>query len=154
LKNLSTAGTKGIPFDNHLKLYLGSLNDWDLNAKVQRFTASPTALHNMQAYQTSGKLQRPLVTIHNTADQVVPYSHELGYWWKTLGTGSSSRLTVVPVFRYGHCNFQASEILLAFAIMVLQDLGQPLNASVENVLPASQRSEFRARAAQMNAIRH
>ncbi len=143
----------GSPFDNHSRLYFGSQNDLDLNFKVQRFTASPVALANVQAYQTTGRLQRPLVTLHTTGDPVVPYWHELAYFGRTLGQGSTPLFTSLPVFRYGHCNFQASEVLLAFALMVLQDLGQPLNASVENVLPASQRSEFRAKGIQLKVIR-
>ena len=143
----------GNPYDNHARWYFGSQNDIDLNFKVERITASPTALANMQAYQTTGKLRRPLVTLHTTGDQIVPYWHELGYGLKVLVSGSIGRLTSIPVFRYGHCNFQASDVLLAFVLMVLNDLGQPMSASVTNVLPAGQQLDFRARATQMNAIR-
>ena len=142
----------GNPYDNHLKWYFGSQNDFDLNSKVQRFTASPTALANVQAYQTTGKLQRPLVTLHTTGDQIVPYWHEFLYWVKTALSGSSSRLTILPVARYGHCNFQASEALLAFGLMILQDLGQPMNASVADVLPPSQRNAFHQRAKELHLI--
>jgi hypothetical protein len=143
----------GNPYDNHTRWYFGSQNDFDLNSKVQRITASSTALANMQSYQTTGKLQRPLVTLHTTGDQIVPYWHELAYGVKALFAGSGGRLTSIPVARYGHCNFQASDVLLGFVLMVLQDLGQPMNASVAKVLPEGQQSEFHSRASQMKAIR-
>uniref|UniRef100_Q02DB2 Peptidase S9 prolyl oligopeptidase catalytic domain-containing protein n=1 Tax=Solibacter usitatus (strain Ellin6076) TaxID=234267 RepID=Q02DB2_SOLUE len=143
----------GNPYDNRARWYIGSQNDFDLNFKVERVAASPTALANMQAYQTTGKLRRPLVTLHTTGDQIVPYWHELGYGLKVLVSGSIGRLTSIPVARYGHCNFQASDVLLAFVLMVLNDLGQPMSASVANVLPSGQQPDFRARAVQLNAIR-
>ena len=143
----------GNPYDNHTRWYFGSQNDLDLNSKVQRITASPTALANMQAYQTTGKLKRPLVTIHTTEDQIVPYWHELAYGLKALFAGSGAELLSIPVTRYGHCNFQASDVLLGFALMVLKDLGQPMSASVANVLPPGQQADFHSRAARLNAIR-
>jgi hypothetical protein len=143
----------GNPYDNRFRWYFGSQNDFDLNFKVPRIAASPTALANMQAYQTTGKLQRPLVTLHTTNDQIVPYWHELAYGLKALFNGSGAQLASIPVARYGHCNFQASDVLLGFVLMVLKDLGQPMSSSVSNVLPAGQQTDFHSRATQLNAIR-
>jgi hypothetical protein len=142
----------GNPYDNHAHIYLGSQNDLDLNIKVHRSTASPSALAAMQAYQTTGALKQPLVTIHTTGDQIAPYWHEPLYWWKVLEAGSISRLTSLPVFRYGHCNFQASDILLGFAVMVLRDLARPMSSSISNVLPPAERQEFVKRAQEMHAL--
>jgi pimeloyl-ACP methyl ester carboxylesterase len=143
----------GNPYDNRNRWYFGSQDDFALNSKVERLTASTTALANMQAYQTTGKLLRPLVTLHTTGDQIIPYWHEWEYGLKALFAGSSSKLISIPVSRYGHCNFQASDVLFGFVLMVLADLGTPMSSSVTNVLPPSQQNDFRTRAAQMNAIR-
>ncbi|MEO8592211.1 MAG: hypothetical protein ABI759_02720 [Candidatus Solibacter sp.] len=152
--NDATQKLAGSPYDNRTRFYFGSSNDWDLNARVQRFAANPAALANLQPYQTSGKLQHPLITLHNTADQIVPYGHEFGYWSKTTAAGASSSFIGLPAFRYGHCNFQAWEVLLGFALMVLRDAGQPMASSVAGVLPAEQQARFRARALEMSAIHH
>ena len=66
----------GSPFDNTDRIYSGSADDAALNAGVHRYKASPTALANLQAYQTTGQLTRPLVSLHTTLDPVVPYDHE------------------------------------------------------------------------------
>ena len=50
-----------------------------LNLGVRRYTASPTALANVGAYQTTGQLAKPLVTLHTTLDPVVPFWHEAMY---------------------------------------------------------------------------
>ena len=144
----------GNPFDNRFRIYLGSSNDLDLNLKVPRTGPDPAAVISMQQYQTSGKLTRPLVTLHTTGDQIVPYWHESVYWLKAAGTGSLPRLTSLPVFRYGHCNFQLSDVLLAFDLMVLQDLGHPMSSSVVHVLPPAQQQEFVNRAGQYDALLH
>jgi hypothetical protein len=69
---------------------------------------------------TTGKLQRPLVTLHNTADPIVPYSNELIYAARALFSGSRSLLTPLPVFSYGHANFTVQEVLGAFGLLVQQ----------------------------------
>ena len=67
----------GNPYDNSRRLYLGSGNDFWLNLLVDRYHADPAALAAIEAdYQTSGKLAAPLVTLHTTADPIVPYWHE------------------------------------------------------------------------------
>ena len=70
----------GFPFDNRGRWYRGSTNDLLLNLLVPRADADPAAIAEMDTfYNTSGDLQRPLVTIHTRRDQQVPYAHELLY---------------------------------------------------------------------------
>ena len=107
----------GNPYGNRLQLYLGSSNDLRLNLRVQRFTASPTAVANMTKYETTGRLTRPLITLHTQADDVVPFLHEPLYLAKVFLTGHSGLLPL-PVNRYGHCNFNTNELLTAFALTV------------------------------------
>jgi hypothetical protein len=107
----------GNPFGNQLRFYFGSSNDLRLNLRVQRFTASRLAAEEMTRYETSGRLTRPLVTLHTTGDEVVPFWHEPLYLAKVLLTGHRG-LVPLPVARYGHCNFTTNEILTAFALAV------------------------------------
>src|SRR5207249_10158385 len=67
--------TGGMPFDNVDRSYAGSHDDAALNAGVARFrfTADPALVAQLQ---TSGRLARPLVTIHTTGDPIVPIWHE------------------------------------------------------------------------------
>jgi pimeloyl-ACP methyl ester carboxylesterase len=107
----------GNPFGNLFRLYFGSSNDLRLNLRVQRFAASPVALAAMTQYETNGHLTRRLVTLHTTADELIPFSHETLYLAKVLLSGHSG-LIPLPVARYGHCNFTATEILTAFGLTV------------------------------------
>jgi hypothetical protein len=109
----------GQPFDNRHRDYTGSDNDFLLNFLVQRFSADSTALAEIQAhYQTSGKLSRPLVSMHTTGDHLVPYWHETVYLGKVTSTGSLMNFYTIPISRYGHVNFTLSEILDGFALLV------------------------------------
>ena len=111
------AALGGNPFGNLFRLYYGSSNDLRLNLRVQRFAASPAALAAMIPYETNGHLTRRLVTLHTTADEIVPFSHETLYLAKVLFSGHTG-LVPLPVSRYGHCNFTATEILTAFGLTV------------------------------------
>jgi pimeloyl-ACP methyl ester carboxylesterase len=111
----------GNPFDNTRRIYLGSDHDWWLNRRVQRFEADPAALAEIEEnYQTSGQLVSPLITLHTTLDPIVPYWHERLYRWKTVCAGSWLEHINIPVYRYGHCNFERGEVLTAFLLLVLK----------------------------------
>lgn len=111
----------GQPFDNSERIYIGSYNDLRLNREIQRFHADQTAIEEIEAYyQTTGSLVSPLVTIHTTKDEIVPYWHETLYRWKVFKSGSSFLHTNIPIFRYGHCNFKTSELLGAFAVLIFK----------------------------------
>jgi pimeloyl-ACP methyl ester carboxylesterase len=109
----------GSPYDNRDRWYWGSSNDLRLNLRVRRFSADPQALEQVKRYETSGRLTRPLVTLHTTGDEIIPYWHELYYVAKARPSGNGS-LVPIPVFRYGHCNFTSLEVLGAFGLLVLQ----------------------------------
>ena len=108
----------GQPYDNTKRLYTGSANDALLNQKVFRTSADPQALAALQAYQTTGKLRVPLVTMHTTGDEIVPYWHQTKYTSKVKASGSSSCYYAIAINRYGHCNVTASEIMSGFIILL------------------------------------
>ena len=116
----------GQPFDNQDRVYTGSADDAQLNLLVQRFTADQTALNNIDAlYQTTGQLSVPLVTLHTTLDQQVPYWHEPLYRVKVIQSDSLALHQPIEINRYGHCNFEASEVVGAFLQLVSLVLNPP-----------------------------
>lgn len=110
----------GNPFDNLGTVYTGSFKDSRLNAKVARFAAASAAVSSLQAYETSGLLHDPLVTLHTLADPVVPFWHETLYNAKAQSTGSSRELVQIPALRYGHCNVSATEAKAAVLTLLLK----------------------------------
>jgi pimeloyl-ACP methyl ester carboxylesterase len=141
----------GFPFGNLSRTYTGSSNDLLLNLLVPRIGAAPAALAEMAAnYETTGVLQRPLVTLHTVRDQQIPYWHEQLYALKTIASGAFlTRHINVKVDRFEHCNFTPEEVLTAFAVMLVYDGLVPSVSSVEPVLNAAQLSRFRALTAEL-----
>jgi pimeloyl-ACP methyl ester carboxylesterase len=126
------------PFDNATRHYSGSLNDVRLNRLVQHFSADPAALAEIQDYyQTSGLLSVPLVSMHTIGDPIVPYWHTTLYRAKTLANHTALKYLNVPIFRYGHCTFQAKEVLAGFSLLVSRVSGAPLY----NIQPAQTDTE-------------
>ena len=97
----------GNPFGNHTRWYSGSKNDLRLNLQVQRFKMAPAARRALKAYETTGALRIPMVSLHTVADDVVPAWQEILYLVKVDPATSRGKFLPFPVFRYGHCNFTA-----------------------------------------------
>ncbi len=128
--NNATEVLGGQPFDNTTRVYSGSNDDAALNAGIQRIAADPAALNEMEAnYQTTGVLDSPLVTLHTTLDQQVPYWHEVLYLQKTQASGSwpGQHINYPPTQVYGHCQFALLDVLGAFSLMLLMSSGDSLN---------------------------
>jgi pimeloyl-ACP methyl ester carboxylesterase len=113
----------GIPFDNRVTHYTGSANDELLNRKVERVTETPQARRTVSAYQTSGQLTRPLVTIHTSQDPIIPVWHEPLYATKAKARNSAGQLAQFTVNRYNHCNITAGEALYGFVVLLLHVAG-------------------------------
>ena len=105
----------GQPFDNIGRSYSGSSQDETLNALVARFAADANARDEIEAsYQSTGTLSRPLVTLHTTGDEIVPFWHMDRYAEKVSATGSAGNHAAIVVERYGHCNFELLEVVEAY----------------------------------------
>jgi hypothetical protein len=119
--NDAAATLGGFPFENRWTWYRGSKNDFLLNLFVPRVGADPAGVAEMKKnYNTTGQLSIPLVTMHTTLDQQVPYFHEFLYNLKTISQGSFWTEHVnFPINRFGHCNFTPDEALLGFGLMLL-----------------------------------
>jgi hypothetical protein len=71
-------------------------------------------------YNTSGRLDHPLITMHTLRDQQVPYHHEFLYNLKTLASGDwLIRHLNIPINRFEHCYFKPAEAVAGFALMLL-----------------------------------
>ncbi len=141
----ATATLRGQPFDNQHRLYFGSSNDFQLNLRVERYTATPAAKAEVAAhYETSGKPKIPILTLHTTGDPIIPYWQESLYTVKTLVGGSFFQRINIPVANYGHCTFSAGDVLASFALIVLRDTGLNLTSQIETILPETHRREFGA----------
>lgn len=151
--NDATLKLGGQPFGNLFRMYSGADDNAALNQNIARFFPDLAALGTIQSrYQTTGRLTRPLVTLHTTGDPIIPYWHQSIYTLKTLLTGSFGRHVNIPILRYGHCNFTAPEALVGFAVLLFMS-GMPDAAVVEGVLPdEASRAEFRALARQYGAV--
>jgi len=116
----ATATLGGFPYFNSNRIYTGTANDTLFNQLVQRFNADPAAIQEMlKNYNTSGLLDIPLVTMHTTEDQQVPYRHQQIYTLKTLASGDlGSNHIPIKIDRYGHCNFNLGEVITALFLML------------------------------------
>lgn len=151
--NDAIAKLHGQPYDNQTRIYKGSDNDLLLNLLVQRVSADPAALIAMAAgYETNGNLLGPVVTLHTMGDPIIPWWHEPLYGFKVVAQGEMSKRSAIPVRAYGHCNFTTSDVLLAFAVMVLKESGQTLPRGAELLAPESQRQQFLNRAREAHVL--
>jgi pimeloyl-ACP methyl ester carboxylesterase len=120
---IATSG--GNPFGNRLKWYWGSDNDWALNVGVERVRADRDARsYTRQYYTPSGKLRRPLIAVHTTDDEIVPFRHEILYFLKALANRSLRNFTLIPIQRYGHCNITPQELTGSVGLLI-QKTAQP-----------------------------
>ena len=105
----------GNPYDNIGVEYQGSLDDGALNAAVARFASDDSALAAIDAsYQSSGKLTRPLVTMHTSGDPIVPAWHASLFRDKVVAEKTEALHEQYLFDRYGHCTFSLFEIVGAF----------------------------------------
>lgn len=117
--NDARAQLGGNPFGNLDRTYAGSLDDDALNQGIFRTGADEAATAEIAAnYETSGLLRVPLITLHTTGDEVVPYWHAPLYTQKVQTTGSGAFYEHRQVNRFGHCAFQPLEVLGAFSDIV------------------------------------
>ncbi|MGQ8335932.1 hypothetical protein ACUNWD_05225 [Sunxiuqinia sp. A32] len=104
----------GVPFDNTNTWYTGSHNDRKLNSTVQRISASASAA----AYETTGNIGIPVVTIHTTGDHITPFWHNPLYRLKVFLNGKSLLHSGIPVVEYGHCTITESHLAAALTILI------------------------------------
>lgn len=89
----------------------------ELNDGVRRLPADP-AKRNADAHPdavpTTGRIEAPLLTLHNTGDVFVPISHQVSYAKKADAAGSADLLVQRAIRAAGHCKFTAEEVTTAW----------------------------------------
>jgi hypothetical protein len=122
------ATARGLPVDNRHTKYTGSLDDPALNAGLERIKGDGRAgAYAHRFYRPTGNLHRPLVTLLNSLDPVVPFADEEIYEDLVTQKQNSAFLTVMKVDGYGHCDFTTQEVFAAFTVMVQQGEAQLVN---------------------------
>ena len=93
----------------------------ELNRSVARIAANP-AYRDPATYPEfadfTGKIQRPLLTIHGTGDLFVPISLEQSYRRIVDAAGAGDLLVQRAIRRAGHCTFSQEERIAAFEDLV------------------------------------
>lgn len=107
----------GLAFDNRARVYSGSEDDAALNKAIRRIQGEAAALAAVAPLETSGRLRRPLVTLHTRQDAIVPYWHESLYQAKVSHWLAVGYLDEIVVEAYGHCNFTAGQVLNALGVL-------------------------------------
>lgn len=119
-KTLSVAAATNAGVTYSVDQSLGLTNE-ALNAGVPRYAADP-ALRNAAAHpdavETSGKISKPLLTIHGLGDLFVPISQEQLYRSKADAAGAGDLLVQRAIRSGGHCKFSDAEIKAGFADLV------------------------------------
>ncbi len=119
------AGPSSAAADNSRTLYrvddgLGTTSD-QLNREVARIEANP-AYRDPATYPEfapeTGKIQRPMLTLHGTGDLFVPISQEQSYRKIVDAAGAGDLLVQRAIRRAGHCNFSEQEREQAFDDLV------------------------------------
>ena len=88
-------------------------------------------------------MENPLITLHTTRDQQVPFQHEALYALKTATWGNFiTRHLPVVIDRFEHCNFTPDEVLASFAIMLFYDGAVQEVSGVGAFLTADQAARF------------
>jgi hypothetical protein len=76
--------------------------------------ADPSAIASLQRTSVpTGHLDVPNLTLHTTADPLVPVQHEAEYGDVVRAAGSGSLLRQAFVERWGHCAFTTAELVAA-----------------------------------------
>lgn len=109
----------GNPVGNADLIYAGSGDDAALNAGVRRYRAdAKAAAYLARWYTPSGKLERPMLELHDTGDPLVPASGTFEYALAAQRAGHGENFVQQYVVHEGHCVFTPGQIGAAFGELV------------------------------------
>ena len=85
---------------------------------TQAPSAKRSARHYVEKYADySGDLKRPVLTLHNTFDPLVPAYHERVYADKVAEAGKADMLVQAFAEAVGHCAFTGPQLISVLAAM-------------------------------------
>jgi hypothetical protein len=106
----------------HYSLAAGlGMTSVQLDAAVRRLAALPgyrDATAHPDAVPTTGKIDRPLLTLHTTGDMFVPISQEVAYRQKVDAAGKGDLLVQRAIRDPDHCGFSDAEYITAWNDLV------------------------------------
>lgn len=80
--------------------------------------AKPSARNYVEHWADfSGKIKKPLLTLHTQTDSLVPVSHESAYAATVAAAGRSDLLAQTFTSGNGHCNFTGPQLLTALGAL-------------------------------------
>ena len=120
LAELTQVRTRGLsPVTNLGVTYSGSDDDDALNAGVFRAGSHPDALAFLvSAYDPTGEVPIPVVTLHTIGDGLVIVENENAYAQTLREAGTRGNLFRAYTNADGHCAFSGSEFLAGFKALV------------------------------------
>jgi pimeloyl-ACP methyl ester carboxylesterase len=109
-----TMGTPAVPVAALIPVIQGMIAA--SNQAVTRYDITPDAQNYLDRnYVPTGRLQIPVLTVHNNFDPLVPsYIHEPAFGATAEAAGASDMLLQRGIFNYGHCNFPTSVVVGSF----------------------------------------
>ena len=114
----------GNPYGNNDRVYTGGRNMDQINKNITRYTADATALASVEKdYQTSGIIFKPMIMMHTLGDQIIK-KEQMDLYAAKIDAASAEFLTTQSVPVYGHCNFTARQLTLAFTALVYKVTGE------------------------------
>lgn len=99
---------------NGLGIPSAQLDAWLATMNTTRYAAPPASRNYLERYADfSGKIKRPVLTLHTAVDTLVPVSHEAAYAQTVAAAGRSSLLRQWYTGGTAHCGFSFEQILAA-----------------------------------------
>ncbi len=112
----------GLAYDNTKKYYFGTGSFWEdmmLNKSIPRIKGDAAAMETVRKYyETSGKIEDPLVMMHTTLDPIQQYWQQQLYSLKILANRNWLLYKPYKIEAYGHCNFTPEELMKGFGTLV------------------------------------
>lgn len=108
------AQTGGNPYDNTNTYYSGYGDDWTLNQKVERLAAT-SSNQRLTTYDRTGILDKPLVMMHTTYDQLISPQYGLVNYDNLVHAQRKEQyLKTFFTNGQGHCAFTPEQTATAF----------------------------------------
>ena len=106
---------QGNPFDNTNTVYSGFPDDWNINQKVERLSATADPNKIFGRYDRTGNIDKPVVLMHTVYDQLIPPIYgEVNFENMVHQQGRDQYFTVKYTNGQGHCQFTPAQIGQAF----------------------------------------
>ena len=107
--------TKGNPFDNTNTLYSGFPDDWEVNRKAERLSATVDADILFSKYDRTGNIDKPVVLMYTIYDQLIPPRYGVVNFENMVHEkGKDAYFTVIYTNGQGHCAFTPEQTGEAF----------------------------------------